>query len=362
MAHRARRRAVIAPALALGALAAGRAWLRRRRRLELAGRVALVAGGSRGLGLSVARELGRRGAQVAICARDRDALERARADLSIRGVQALALPCDLRDRARTTATVEEVASRLGGLDVLVVTAGVIQVGPLDTMTMDDFDEALATNLRGPLHATLAAVPLMRARGGGRIVLVSSIGGKVPVPHLVPYTASKFAVGGLAEALRTELARDNILVSAVYPGLMRTGSPRHAFFKGRHRAEFAWFSIADSLPGLSMDAEAAARRIVDVAIHGDPHAVLSMPARLAALGHALLPGLTIEVASLVNRWLPAPGGLGTGRVPGRESESSWSPSWLTRLGDRAAQEHNQVAPGASPAGVTSTGGTFVARRA
>ncbi len=335
-------RALVRAGLAAGAVLAARQWIRRRRRVELRGRAVLIAGGSRGLGLALAREFGRRGARVAICGRDADTLERARQDLAGRGIEVQALACDVGNRDQAFRTVEDLAARLGGLDVLVNVAGVVEVGPLETMTLADFDEAMRTNFWGPLHTTLAALGPLRARGGGRIVTVASIGGKVAVPHLLPYAASKFAVAGLSEGLRAELARDGILVTTVDPGLMRTGSPRHAIFKGRHRAEFAWFSVADALPGLSMDAERAARRIVEACRHGDASVVLGLPAKLAVALHALAPGVTADALGVVHRLLPPPGGIGTTGAPGRESASAWSPSWLTALGERAARALNQAA--------------------
>ncbi len=314
---------------------------RLRRRIDLHGRVVLITGGSRGLGLLLAREFGRRGARVAVCARDDDTLERARLDLERRGVDATTLACNVADRRQAEDMIRQVRERVGEIDVLVNNAGVIQVGPLETMTIDDVTEAMATNFGSGVYTTFAALDGLRRRCG-RIVNISSIGGIVSVPHLVPYSASKFAVGGFSEGLRAELAKDGVLVTTVYPGLMRTGSPRHATFKGQHRAEYAWFSIGDSLPLVSMDADRAARRIVDACRDGEARVVLSTPAKAAALAHGLVPGLVIELLAGVPRLLPAPGGIGSGRRRGAESQSSASPSWLTRLGDRAAERNNQVA--------------------
>jgi NAD(P)-dependent dehydrogenase (short-subunit alcohol dehydrogenase family) len=334
-ARRALAAAFVAGAAA-GLLAARRAG---RQPYDLRGAVALVTGGSRGLGLALARELGRRGARVAICARDADTLERARRDLERGGVEAFALECDVGDPAQAAATVRAVQDRWGRLDVLVNNAGIIQVGPLAAMTLDDFEQAMRVNFGGALHTILAVLPGMRAQGSGRIVNIVSIGGKISVPHLAPYTASKFALGGLSEGLRAELAPDGIRVTTIYPGLMRTGSPRHALFKGRHRAEFAWFSIADALPLLTIGVDRAARRIVGACERGDASLVLSPPAKLAALAPALLPGATAALLTLANRLLPRPDGGGE-RRPGRESESAWSPSVLTTLGERAARAQNQ----------------------
>ena len=323
------------------AVAGGQALLRRFRTWDLAGRNVLVTGGSRGLGLVLARELVREGARVAICARDEDTLDRARAELQHEGV-AIALRCDLTEPGDVSEMVKQVVARLGPIDALINNAGIITVGPLDAMTREDFERAMRTNFWGPLNAILAVLPDMRARRMGRIVNVASIGGKISVPHLIPYSASKFALVGLSEGLRTELARDGIQVVTICPGLMRTGSPRHAEFKGNHRAEYAWFSISDALPGLSMDAGRAAREIVLALRVGEPGRILSMPAKLGALVHGLFPGLTAEVLSAVNRALPAAPVDSRQPVKGEASASRLSPSWLTRLGDRAAVQNNQTA--------------------
>ena len=211
------------------------------------------------------------------------------------------------------------------------------------MTLDDFERAMATNFWAALHGTLAVLPVMRAQGGGRIVNIASIGGKLSVPHLLPYSASKFALVGLSQGLRAELSGDGILVTTVCPGLMRTGSPRNATFKGRHRAEYAWFAVADSLPGVSMDVGRAARQVVRACRDGVAEVVLSPPAKLAAAIHGLAPSLVVQALGLVNRLLPGPGGVGARGVPGHQSGSALAPSWLTALGDEAARRHNQIPP-------------------
>jgi short-subunit dehydrogenase len=211
------------------------------------------------------------------------------------------------------------------------------------MRHDDFVQAMATHFWGPLHAIFAVLPDMRRRREGRIVNITSIGGKISVPHLLPYSASKFALVGLSEGLRAELAKDGIVVTTVSPGLMRTGSPRHAMFKGQHRAEYAWFNLSDSLPGASMDAERAARQVIAAMRRGDAEVILSLPAKLAATVHGVMPGVVADALSAANRLLPdAEPGTGQQAVKGRESTSRISPSWLTRFNERAAQRYNQVA--------------------
>ena len=228
----------------------------------------MITGGSRGLGLAIARELGRLGAHVTIAARDDAELEAARQDLTSRGIGVSVIVSDLTDPTQASRLVERVVAERGRLDILVNNAGVIQVGPVEHMEIADFEEALAVHFWAPLQTMLSAIPVMRRQGGGRIVNVSSIGGKIGVAHLVPYCASKFALAGLSTAMRAELVKDQILVTTVSPGLMRTGSPFNAQFKGRHREEFTWFAVADSIPLLSIDAASAARKIVDACRCGD----------------------------------------------------------------------------------------------
>ena len=324
-----------------GLYLAARAIRQYARWYDLQGKSALITGGSRGLGLALGHEFVARGARVAICARDVDELERASSVLVRPGRPVVALPCDVTDAEEVKRMTEAVREHLGPIDVLVNNAGVIQVGPVETMTLADYEEALNINLRGSLHTMLAVIPEMRRRGQGRIVNIASIGGKIAMPHLAPYSMSKFALVGLSKAMRAELAKDGIVVTTICPGLMRTGSPRNAVFKGRHRAEYAWFSISDSLPLFTVSAEKAARRIVSACQRGEAEVVFPIQAKLAAMIESLAPELVSDLLGLVNRLLPAPGGVGSERMKGSESYSSLSPSWLTLLGDSAARRYNET---------------------
>jgi len=336
------RDALILATASAGALMAGRALLRRWRQYDWKDKTVLITGGSRGLGLAMARQFGGDGARLAICARDEAELDAARNDLNRQGVPVLPIPCDVADRDQAGEMVNRVRDHFGSVDVLVNNAGTIAVGPLEVMTLEDFEEAMNTNFWGAVYTTLAVLPEMRRRRDGRIVNITSIGGKLSVPHLLPYSASKFALVGLSQGLRAELAKDGILVTTVCPGLMRTGSPRNAFFKGKNRAEYAWFSISDSLPVTSISAERAARAILTACKRGDAEIVLSPQAKLAVKFHALFPGLTADLLGLVNRLLPEAGGIGTRRAKGEDSGSKLSPSFLTTLSERAAERNNQTA--------------------
>jgi short-subunit dehydrogenase len=312
----------------------------REQQYSLKGKTVLITGGSRGLGLVMARQLVQKGARLAICARDTSELEKARIDLQQRGGEVLAVPCDVTDELEVKQMMRFVSDRFGQIDVLINNAGTIQVGPMQEMTLDDYEEAIKIHFWAPLYTTLAVLPMMRQRGEGRIVNISSIGGKVSVPHLLPYSASKFALVGLSEGMHSELAKDGIVVTTVCPGLMRTGSPYNAFFKGKHRQEYAWFSISDSLPLISMSAESAAKQIIAAVRRGDAEVTLSIPAQIGEKFHALFPGFTSVLLGWVNRFLPEADGIGSDRVQGKDSQSSISPSVLTSLSDQAAQQNNQ----------------------
>jgi short-subunit dehydrogenase len=301
----------------------------------------MITGGSRGLGLVLARQLAERGAALVICARDDEELAVAEEDLRRRAPFVAAYTCDLTRPEQIAGLFDRIRREIGSVDVLINNAGVIQVGPLESMTLSDFQQAMAVHFWAPLLCIEQVLPDMRRRRHGRIVNISSIGGKIAVPHLLPYSASKFALVGFSNGLRAELAKDGIYVTTVCPGLMRTGSPRNALFKGQHRAEYAWFSISAATPLITMAAERAARQIITACKHGRAELTLSLPAKLAAAVAAMAPELSADVMALTARYLPGPGGVGRAAVEGKHSQSAWSPSVLTALNERAAERNNQL---------------------
>lgn len=238
--------------------------------------------------------------------------------------------CDVGDRSLVEQTVAEVGRR---------------VGPVAAMTAVEFADALATNFWGMVHATLAVLPEMRRRRRGRIVNITSIGGKVAVPRLLPYTASKFAAVGFSEGLAAELAGDGIVVVTVAPGLMRTGSYLHAEFKGDTTAEARWFALSSTLSGVSMDAERAARQIVRATRRGERVRVLTPPAAALAALHGVLPGATVALLGLVNRLVLPDPDVRPGRAVSGAALEPRHPAWLrvlTRLGRSAAHRFGQYA--------------------
>jgi NAD(P)-dependent dehydrogenase (short-subunit alcohol dehydrogenase family) len=334
-------------ALTAGALALGGALLSRgvrsARRISFEGKSVLITGGSRGLGLLIARELADEGARLTLAARDRAELERARDDLEARGAQVTIAVCDVSIRDQAEELVRHVVERNGAIDVLINNAGVMKVGPLEHMTHADFEEAMNVHFWGPLHTILASIPAMRRQGQGRIVNISSIGGKIGVPHLTPYCASKFALTGLSDSIRGELAKDDISVTTVCPGMMRTGSPFNAWFKGRHREEFTWFTIFDSIPLVSIDGRRAARQVIGACRHGAAELIITFPAKLAIIANAVAPELVALAMNAANQFvLPEPAAsAGAEAHSGWQSLSDWAPSRLTKLTDRAAAENNEL---------------------
>jgi NAD(P)-dependent dehydrogenase (short-subunit alcohol dehydrogenase family) len=335
-------RSVLMGAAALGAVALARQW-RVRRPFDYAEKVVLVTGGSRGLGLVLARELANRGARLVLLARNAAELDAAADDLRRHhpGVHVMTIAADVRRREDAERAVEAAVRQFGRIDVLVNNAGTIQVGPMEHMQLSDYEDAMNTHFWGPLYMIRAALPHMRRQDGGRIVNVSSIGGRIAVPHLLPYSASKFALVGLSDGLRAELARHDIVVTTVCPGLMRTGSPVNALFKGQRPQEYAWFAISDSLPLASISAERAARQIADACQRGDAELIISAQATVAVLARTLLPELTAGLLALTSRLLPGPVPGGDEARTGGESESTLAPSVLTTLSDRAAERNNEL---------------------
>src|SRR5438309_3876137 len=312
----------------------------RTARYPLYDKVVLVTGGSRGLGLVLARHICARGGNVAIIDSDPDELVRAKADLVPRGGKVLTIECDLLDAGQIQSAVRQIIDRFGKIDILINNAGIIEVGPIEHMTPEDFERAMRLHFWAPYDLVSQIVPEMRLWGGGRIVNISSIGGKVALPHFAPYSASKFALTGFSDAIRAELARDNIHVTTVAPGLMRTGSHVNAKFKGKHDAEFAWFSAGAGAPLISMDADRAARKIIAACRRGQPSLTLTFGARGAIAGNALFPNLTGYAMKIVNRFLPDVADESGAQSRAGSELPRLTPEWMTRLADRATKKNNE----------------------
>ncbi len=323
-----------------GAAAAGlwgwRAWRKAQRRITLSGRVVVITGASSGHGLILARQAAEQGAHLVIAARSAEDLKKAEADLLAGGARSVfSVPTDVTSDDDAKALIAATIACHGRIDILINNAGAIRVGPLESMTLDDFHEIMATNFWGAAQTTMAALPFMRAQGFGRIGNVVSLGGKRAVPHMMPYTISKFALAGFTEGLRAELAKDNILVTGLYPATMRTGSQGHADFKGDRDAEYTWFALSATLPGVASSAEHVARAFWRGILDGEAEVLIGWGPYFALLAHQLLPNETSEILDQVDRLLP-----------------TWdanAPSMAIKgddLGGRAARLLNPVVPTAA----------------
>jgi short-subunit dehydrogenase len=309
-------------------------------RYRLNGKVVLITGGARGLGLVLARALADQGAKLALCSRTAHQLGQAQIELEAAGAEAFTVCVDVSDKQQVADLVRDVVSHYGRIDVLINNAGIIQVGPEDAMSIEDYEEAMKVNFWSALYAIKAVVPHFKIQGEGRIVNITSIGGKIAVPHLLPYTASKFALVGLSEGLHAELRKDNINVTTVVPNLMRTGSPRNATIKGDHEAEYAWFKLSDSSSLLSNDAADVAERIVTAIEYGETEVIVSMAAKTAVLLQGIAPGLMPTLMGFANSILPVNVHGGDRAKKGYESESAMSIGPVGSRSDQAAILNNQ----------------------
>ncbi len=322
--------------IGLGMLA--KAVYKKLKRYELSGKVVLITGGSRGLGLEMARVLASKGARIAICARTEDQLKKAESELQVIGAQVLAIIVDLRDQNQAVEMIKTVESHFGGIDVVINNAGVMVVGPENVMEVSDYRQVMESNLWSALYTVKAVVPYFKMQGHGRIVNICSIGGKIAVPHMLPYSVSKFAMVGLSQGLSAELRKDNIHVTTVIPNLMRTGSPRNVSVKGDHEGEYAWFKIADSLPFVSQDSRQAAEQIIAALENGDRQLTLTWTAQLISAINGVTPGAITLLAEVANRFLPESDNKTTKK--GFESESDATMGKIGALTDAAAENNNQ----------------------
>lgn len=329
----------------IGAALAVREVVGSAREVDLNGQVALITGGSRGLGLALARELADQGCRLAICARDEAELLRAGEDLERHGAQVIAVRCDVADKADVDRMIAVVEAEFGRIDILICNAGVMQVGQVDSMELEDFRQAMDIMYWGVLHPILAALPAMRARKEGRIAVITSIAGKVSVPRMVPYDGAKSAAVGLTEGLRAELASDGITVTTIVPGLMRTGSYLNAYFSGDEEGRethYRLFTPISSLPLITASTDGAARAFVRAIRRGAIEVVYPPIFTPVVRLHGLAPSLTIQVLSVIDRLLPPSGDSETtvrGSTIDRQIES---PLWraLTALGRRGAERFLQ----------------------
>ena len=190
--------------------------------IELSNKVAIVTGGSKGIGRAIAESLVTAGAGVAITARNDDEIGSTVTELKKLGAgTAAGYVCDVRDYEQVKSVVAEVAKEFGGLDILINNAGVGIFAPVESMSVEDFRAVLETNVFGVFYCCHEAIPLMKQRDGGYIINISSLAGANPHPRMAAYNASKFGLNGFSEALMQEVRHDGIKVSYIMPGSVNT---------------------------------------------------------------------------------------------------------------------------------------------
>lgn len=331
--------------LTAGGLALGftaRELLAKNREQDLRGQVVLITGGSKGLGVALARRFAKEGCKLAICARNMEELHSAKAELERHGAQVISVACDVSDESQVKQMISEVESHYGRIDILVNNAGQIQVGPVTAMTVQDFDSAMKVMFWGVVFPTLSVIPSMVKRKSGKIMNITSIGGKVSVPHMVPYTCAKFAATGFSEGLHSELGPEGVQVTTIAPGLLRTGSYMNALFKGNQEAEGKWFSLSASAPLFTMTADAAAKKIITAVKRGDAEKVLTAGAKAVSGFHGLFPGMAANLLGLAATTL-LPKLIGqTDAKPGRDLKGLQTPAMklLLTLGQEAIARYRQ----------------------
>lgn len=333
-------RRISAATLIAAGLIGARLLYKQLTRFNFRDKVVVITGSSRGLGLILARQLAAKGARLVITSRSADKLLQVRNELEQSGADVLAIAADLTDREQAFQLIEESISHFGKVDVLINNASIIQVGPQDAMEIEDYEKSMAIHFWAPLYTMLAILPHFRERKHGRIANITSIGGKIALPHLLPYTSGKFALVGLSEGMNHELRKERIRVSTIVPHLMRTGSPRNITVKGNHDAEYAWFKLSGSSPLTAQDAEHAAAKIIAAIERGDSECMLSPMTRFATFLQGVAPTVMSSVLRITNRFLPENIPGGNRSKMGYESESLISESILTKAGDQAAIRNNE----------------------
>ncbi|HKO51450.1 MAG TPA: SDR family oxidoreductase [Polyangiaceae bacterium] len=347
-------------AAALLASVLGSAAARRLHRISLRGKKVLITGGSRGLGFAAARRFLRQGADVAICARSEPELLRASAALrevaqSVglsshgRAPDVLALRADVTEPEAAKQLVADVLQRFGRIDVLVNCAVEITIGPLEALGSADFHQSFRGIFFALYEPTMAVLSHMKSRGFGRIVNVTSVAGKAPVPHSGTYVAGKFATTGFSAVCAAELRKYGIRVSTVLPPPLRNGAWLNGSYKGLADQELSWFARALQSPLTSIDPERAARAIVRAAEEGRVESMVSPISFLQARLHALCPTLSVALAALIDARSMPPSPLGASALPALTGEeivsTSESPSVRAVLRRVQADAQAYLQPGA-----------------
>ena len=304
----------------------------------------VITGGSRGLGLALAYQLVNENAHVTLIARDEDELKRAQKKLQALGHGLVHyVVCDVTDSSQLANAIESAAQKFDGIDMMINNAGTIVIGPWESMVKEDYESQMRIHLYSVVESTRLVLPYLRRAGSGkRIVNICSMGGKIAVPHMIPYDVSKFALSGFSQGVAAELYHEGISVTTIYPGPLRTGSPIQAVFKGDHDKEFVWFQLTDILPGLSTSVQSAAKEIIKAARERRFELLPFLPIKMRLGVATFFPELVALTLTFLNRLLPK--GQSSEYKTGAQSRTLFDKSLITKpfinRAHRLEEESNQ----------------------
>jgi short-subunit dehydrogenase len=252
----------------------------------------LITGGSQGSGKATARLFAQRGYDVVLAARQRDRLQAVADEIRQFGHRALAIPTDVGQPEQVAALVQQVLEQFGAIDVLVNNAGICLTGPMAQTTPDDWQQIMNTNFWGYVHTIQALLPHFLARKSGTIVNVGSFGGKMPLPQMTAYCASKYAVTGLSDTLRLELKPQGIHVAVVHPGVINSNFLERAMFRGSddQDAQARQTQMADTLKAAWVSQPEDIAQAIWQAVEQQRSEVVVGPVALATEAYRLAPGL------------------------------------------------------------------------
>lgn len=248
----------------------------------------LITGASQGIGKATALLFAREGYDLILAARERQHLDAVAQEIQQFGRSALVVPTDTRQPEQVEHLVRQAIDRYGVIDILINNAGIYSSGPVEQYSVADWHEVLDTNLWGYIHLIQAVLPHMLSRGQGTIVNLASISGKVPVPYLVPYTTSKFAIAGLTEAMQAELSPKGIQVCGIYPNLIKSDFMERAQFVGTDaQARREQLETVLKAPGIERPEDVA--KAIWSAVQHHREEVLVGTAKVSKAAYNLLPG-------------------------------------------------------------------------
>lgn len=303
-------------------------------------KVVVITGGSKGLGLILARQLLEQGARVAICARDAVELEEALEDLNQIGGEVRGYTCDVGKKNQVEDFFSQLVGDFGSLDIVINNAGILQVGPMESFSHEDYERAMDVMYWGIVNSTMAALPYFKEKKSGQFVNITSVGGQVSIPHMLPYSGAKFAAVGFSRGMTAELRKDNIFVTTILPWLMRTGSYVNGVFQKDNKQEFKLFAFGSTAPLLTLNAEKAAKRILKATRERKAEKAIGLQARLAIEVDHFLPNLTSSVLGIVSRILPGDPEI-IGHEKGEEIRQRYADSEFPvarEVGKKAREDH------------------------